>query len=66
LVARALIPTRRPRARFGRVGKWKAYTPDSPKVDIVGELIPARYNANSLKVTVKKGGQKETFALASK
>jgi hypothetical protein len=56
------------RAQFGRVGKRKAYdTPDSPMVDIVEELIPARYNANSeLKVTVKKGGQKETFALASK
>ena len=45
------------------VGKRKAYdTPDSPTVDIVEDLIPARYNVNSeLKVTVKKGGQKETF-----
>jgi hypothetical protein len=50
------------------VGKRKAYdTPESPTVDIVEELIPARYNVNSeLKVTVKKGGQKETFALLSK
>jgi hypothetical protein len=50
------------------VGKRKAYdTPDSPMVDIVKELIPARYNVNSdLRVTIKKGGQKETFALVSK
>jgi hypothetical protein len=50
------------------VGKRKAYdTPDSPVVDIVDELIPARFNTTSdLRVTVKKGGQKETFALTSK
>ena len=50
------------------VGKKKMYdTPESPTVDIIDELLPARYNKNSeLKITVKKGSQKETFALTSK
>jgi len=49
------------------VGKRKAYdTPDSPMVDIVDELLPARYNTKSeLRVTIKKGSQKETFELTS-
>ena len=49
------------------VGKRKAYdTPDSPVVDIVDELIPARYNVQTqLKVTVTSSGQKETFELTS-
>ena len=47
------------------VGKRKAYdTPESPTVDIVEELIPARYNVNSeLKVTVKKGSNAFTLEL---
>jgi hypothetical protein len=49
------------------VGKRKAYnTPDSPTVDITEELLPARYNTQSqLKITVKKGGQKEKFELTT-
>ena len=49
------------------VGKRKMYdTPDSPEVDMVEELIPVRYNAQSdLKITVKSSGQKETFTLTS-
>jgi hypothetical protein len=50
------------------IGKKKMYdTPDSPVVDEVAELLPERYNVNSeLKITVKGGGQKETFTLESK
>jgi hypothetical protein len=50
------------------VGKHKAYdTPDSPEVDIVEELLPAKYNVQStLQVTVKKSHQKETFDLTSR
>jgi hypothetical protein len=49
------------------VGKRKAYdTPDSPTVDVVEERIPDRYNTRSeLKVTIKKGSQKEKFDLTS-
>ena len=49
------------------VGKRKMYeTADSPEVDLVEELIPVRYNVQTeLKITVKSGGQKETFALTS-
>jgi len=50
------------------VGKRKAYdTPDSPTVDIVEELLPPKYNAKSeLKITIKPGSQKETWALVTK
>ncbi|HEX3150404.1 MAG TPA: hypothetical protein VHR66_20165 [Gemmataceae bacterium] len=50
------------------VGKRKAYdTPDSPMVDIVEELLPAKYNTQSeLKITIKGGSQKETWALVTK
>jgi hypothetical protein len=50
------------------VGKHKAYdAPDSPVVDDVVELIPARYNTNSQqRITVKQGSQEESFALTSK
>ena len=39
------------------IGKQKMYdTPDSPTVDVVRQLIPARYNtASELKVTLKDG-----------
>ena len=39
------------------VGKQKMYdTPDSPVIDVVRQLIPARYNTKSeLKVTLKEG-----------
>jgi hypothetical protein len=47
------------------VGKRKAYeTPDSPTVDIVEELLPARYNvASELTLNVKGGRQDAEFKL---
>jgi hypothetical protein len=50
------------------VGKRKAYdTLDSPTVDIVEELLPAKYNVKSeLKITIKGGSQKETWELTTK
>jgi hypothetical protein len=50
------------------VNRRKAYdTPDSPLVDEVIELLPARFNVKSqLRITVKKGSQDETFPLQSK
>lgn len=50
------------------VGKQKMYdTPDSPVVETVAELLPARYNARSdLKMTVQKGSQEKHFELKSK
>ena len=49
------------------VGKRKAYqTPDSPTVDIVEELLPARYNVQSvLTLTVTSGAQDAPFQLTS-
>jgi hypothetical protein len=49
------------------VGKRKAYdTLDSPTVDIVEELLPAKYNAQSeLKLTVQAGKQSHDFELKS-
>jgi hypothetical protein len=49
-------------------GKKKMYeTPDSPTVDVVEELLPARYNARSeLKMTVTGGAQEKSFELKSK
>jgi hypothetical protein len=49
-------------------GKRKAYeTPDSPTVDVVEELLPARYNARTeLKMTVTGGAQEKSFDLKSK
>ncbi len=51
------------------VGKRKAYeTPDSPTIDIVEELLPARYNVQSeLTLDVKAGEQEPpAFELKSK
>ena len=50
------------------VGRHKAYdTPDSPVVDDVAELIPARYNVKSeLTLTVRSGAQTKDFPLSSK
>jgi len=51
------------------VGKQKAYEnkPDSPVVDIVEELLPVRYNAQSeLTYSVTAGGQSKNFELTSK
>ncbi len=51
------------------VGKRKAYeTPDSPTIDIVEELLPARYNVESeLTLEVKAGEQEPPlFELKSK
>lgn len=49
------------------VGKRKAYeTPDSPMVDIVEELLPARYNVTSeLTLKVSGGRQDAPFDLKS-
>ncbi|QEG29768.1 hypothetical protein GobsT_45660 [Gemmata obscuriglobus] len=50
------------------VGKRAMYdTPDSPKVDVLKELIPAEYNTTStLKVTLKPGvNEKVDFNLKS-
>jgi hypothetical protein len=49
-------------------GKRKMYdTPDSPTVDIVEELLPPRYNAESeLRMTVVDGPQEKAFELTSK
>src|SRR4051812_46310676 len=46
-------------------GKHKMYeTPDSPTVDKVEELLPARYNtASDLKLTVKSGSQEKDYEL---
>lgn len=48
-------------------GQQKMYnTPDSPTVDIVKELLPARYNVNSeLTLTVRDGSQEAVFDLHS-
>lgn len=50
------------------VGKKKAYdAPDSPVVDIVQELLPLRYNAQSeLTFSVAPGRQSKDFELKSK
>jgi hypothetical protein len=50
------------------VGKQKMYnTPDSPVVEEVAELLPARYNVRSeLTMTVQKGSQEKRFDLKSK
>ncbi len=49
------------------VGKRKTYnSPDSPTIDVVQELLPARYNSQStLKCTVGPGSQQPTFELTS-
>jgi hypothetical protein len=49
------------------VGKRPAYqTPNSPMIEIVEELLPARYNMTSeLKLNVKGGRQTEDFKLES-
>jgi hypothetical protein len=49
------------------VGKRPAYqTPNSPMIDIVEELLPARYNVSSdLKINVTGGRQTEDFKLES-
>lgn len=47
------------------IGQKPAYdAPDSPKIDIIEEKVPARYNANSeLKATVVKGSNTFDFPL---
>jgi hypothetical protein len=49
-------------------GKQKMYdTPDSPMVDVVTELLPARYNVESeLRMTVSEGVNEKPFELKSK
>jgi hypothetical protein len=49
-------------------GKKKMYdTPESPTVDIVQELLPARYNVQTeLTISVGNGTQEEKFDLKSK
>src|SRR5262249_52427690 len=50
------------------VGKQKMYdTPDSPVVETVAELLPARYNVRStLRMTVQRGSQDKSFDVTSK
>jgi len=50
------------------VGTRKMYdTPDSPTVEDIQELLPAKYNAKSeLKMTVQSGSQEKKFDLQSK
>jgi hypothetical protein len=45
--------------------KKKVYdTPDSPEIDIVDELLPAKYNTGStITITIKGGNQEEKFDL---
>jgi hypothetical protein len=41
-------------------------TPDSPTVDLVEELLPARYNLRSeLSITVSAGSQEAEYPLTS-
>jgi hypothetical protein len=49
------------------IGQKKMYdTPEAPLVDEVVELLPERYNVKSeMKITVKGGGQTESFTLES-
>ena len=49
-------------------GKRRMYeTPDSPTIDIVQELLPAKYNTQSeLTLTVTAGSQGKDFPLTSK
>jgi len=67
----ALVPPgeKRVEIRAPKVtGKKKMYdTPDSPTVDTVVELLPAKYNVNSeLKMTVDGSVQEQKFDLQSK
>jgi hypothetical protein len=67
----ALVPPgeKRVEVRAPKVtGKKKMYdTPDSPTVDTVVELLPAKYNVNSeLKLTVDGSVQEQNFDLQSK
>jgi hypothetical protein len=50
------------------VGKQKMYaTADSPVVETVAELLPARYNVRSeLRLTVQKGSQEKHFEMRSR
>jgi hypothetical protein len=49
------------------VGKRQVYeTPDSPTIDVIEELLPARYNLRSeLTFTVTPGRQQQDFELNS-
>ena len=49
------------------VGKKKAYeTPDSPLIDVIEQIIPAKYNSEtSLSLDVKAGKNSKDFALTS-
>lgn len=67
----ALVPPgeKRVEIRAPKVtGKKKMYdTPDSPTVDTVAELLPAKYNVNSeLTMTVDGTVQEQNFDLQSK
>lgn len=67
----ALVPLgeKRVEIRAPKVtGKKKMYdTPDSPTVDIVAELLPAKYNVSSeLTMTVDGAAQEQNFDLKSK
>ena len=67
----ALVPPgeKRVEIRAPKVsGKKKLYdTPDSPTVDVIAELLPAKYNVDSeLKLTVDGSVQEQKFDLQSK
>jgi hypothetical protein len=49
-------------------GQRRVYeTPDSPMIDVVQELLPAKYNAKTeLALTVTAGSQEKDFPLTSK
>ena len=68
---RATVPPGEKRVEINApqvTGKRKAYdTPDSPMLDVVRELLPAKYNAKSeLVYKVETGDQTHEFALQSK
>ena len=65
----ATVPVGRMRVEFSApkvVGQQKMYnTPDSPKVDVVAELLPPRYNVQSeLTLDVQTGSQHAPFKLS--
>jgi hypothetical protein len=65
----ATVPIGHMRVEFSGakvVGQQKMYgTPDSPKVDMVAELLPPRYNVQSeLTLDVQAGSQEAKFELS--
>ena len=68
---KAVVPIGKTRVEFSApkvIGRQKMYeTADSPEVDVVGELLPARYNVQSqLTLDVAAGSQPYALELFSK